>query len=57
MGIFPDDAAIIRLVGAVLLDVHDEWQVAERAYFSDASMKLINTTDDTQEGPAELDAA
>lgn len=57
VGIFPDDAAIIRLVGAVLLDVHDEWQVAERAYFSDASMAQINTTNDTQEGPAELDAA
>jgi putative transposase len=57
VGIFPDDAAIIRLVGAVLLDVHDEWQVAERAYFSDASMKLIDQRPDHQEGPAELDAA
>ena len=57
VGIFPDDAAIIRLVGAVLLDVHDEWQVAERAYFSDASMKLIHQTPNTKESPAELDAA
>ncbi len=57
VGIFPDDASIIRLVGAVLLDVHDEWQVAERAYFSDASMKLIDQQPEHQEGPAELDAA
>ena len=54
VGIFPDDAAIIRLVGAVLLDVHDEWQVADRAYFSETSMANINTH---KEAPAELDAA
>lgn len=45
VGIFRDDAAIIRLVGAALLNVHDEWQVGERAYFSATSRRQINRPD------------
>jgi len=43
VGIFPDDASILRLVGSVLSEQRDEWQVTDRRYLGEESMALIHT--------------
>ena len=43
VGIVPDVRAAIRLVGAILLEQDDEWEVAGRHYFSAESMKRLLT--------------
>jgi putative transposase len=59
VGIFPNDAAITRLVGAVLLEQNDEWAIQRRymtletiARFSDDLLVSLPPTATDQPGPS-----
>jgi putative transposase len=38
---------VIRLVGAVLIDIHDEWIAGDLRYLSEASIAKLYDTSDT----------
>jgi putative transposase len=44
VGVFPDEASVVRLVGAVLMERADEWEV-ERRPFSLESMRKLTAPD------------
>jgi putative transposase len=41
VGIFPNEAAITRLIGAVLLECNDEWQLQHRYMQVEAMAELL----------------
>ena len=46
-GIFPNEAAIFRLVGAILLEQNDEWAVQRGRYMT---LELIAPLNDAPDG-------
>ena len=52
VGIFPNEASVIRLVGMILTDTNDEWITDECRYLSEGSMAILYPDRDNGPVPA-----
>lgn len=55
--VFPNRDSVTRLIGAILLEQHDEWQYGERRYLSDISMRRLTARLRQDPEPAAITAA
>jgi transposase-like protein len=56
VGIFPNDAALLRLAGALLIEQNDEWLVARR-YLSQESLEFVLVDEPVTQEVAQLASA
>ena len=52
VGVFPNPAALLRLAGSVLVEAHDEWQVADKGYLSETTLALLNAANNSEQNVA-----
>ncbi|KUI15613.1 hypothetical protein AU193_11655 [Mycobacterium sp. GA-1285] len=52
VGVFPNPAALLRLAGSVLVEAHDDWQLAEQTLPLDTSLAFLEISNKNTETSA-----